>query len=244
MTSKIYKITNLINNKIYIGYTKKELKERLYEHSNPRSKNAYKMPIVMAIKKYGIENFKIELLEESENDAYIHNEREAYWIKKLNSINNKIGYNLATGGEGGGFYYWNNGKINRRSKECPGDEWTRGMLVTEESRKLRSAVHKGQISAFKGRKHTQETKEKLSKAHKNIFNGGNNPAAKTIQIISPNGAEYIIKGTIREFCKKHELSYSLYRKYKNKGPCKVSKYISKDNQLSRNTEGWIFNSLD
>ena len=33
------------------------------------------MPIVMAIKKYGIENFKIELLEESENDAYIHNER-------------------------------------------------------------------------------------------------------------------------------------------------------------------------
>lgn len=83
MSSKIYKITNLINGKIYVGYTKKELKERFNEHCKPRSKGALKMPIVMAIKKYGIENFKIELLEESENDKYIHEEREKYWINVL-----------------------------------------------------------------------------------------------------------------------------------------------------------------
>lgn len=244
MTSKIYKITNLINNKIYIGYTKKDIKIRFDEHCKPRSKNAYKMSIVLAIKKYGKENFKIELLEESDNDDYIHKEREQYWIETLKSNISNIGYNLAAGGNGAGFYYWNNGKINRRSKDCPGEGWVRGMLVTEESKKLRSEVHKGQPSAFKGKHHTKEVKEKLSKAHKGLFNGANNPAAKTIKAISPDGVEYIIKGTIIDFCKKYNLSYSLYKKYKNKGPCKISKYISKDNQISRNTEGWIFISLD
>lgn len=244
MSSKIYKITNLINGKIYVGYTKKELKERFNEHCKPRSKGALKMPIVMAIKKYGIENFKIELLEESENDEYIHEEREKYWINVLQATNNKIGYNLAAGGNGCGFYYWNNGIKNKRSKECPGKNWIRGMLVTEESRKLRSDAHKGQQSAFKGKKHTKEAKEKLSKSHKNIFNGANNPAAKVVKIISPDGIEYIVKGTIREFCKKYQLSYAMYKKYKNKGPCKVSKYISKNNKIAKNTEGWIFILLD
>jgi group I intron endonuclease len=97
MSSKIYKITNLINNKIYIGYTKKSLEERFNLHC----KGNNKMLIVKAIKKYGKENFKIELLEESENDKYIHKEREAYWINKLNAKDPKIGYNIAFGGDGG-----------------------------------------------------------------------------------------------------------------------------------------------
>lgn len=99
MTSKIYKITNLINNKIYIGYTTKSLEERFYFHCIRNDKN--KMPIVRAIKKYGKENFKIELLEESTDDKYIHNEREKYWINLLDAKNPKIGYNIAFGGDGG-----------------------------------------------------------------------------------------------------------------------------------------------
>ena len=244
MSSKIYKITNLINNKIYVGYTKKSLEERFKEHCSPKGKGAFKMPIVLAIKKYGKENFKIELLEENENDDYIHLEREEYWINKLDALNSKIGYNLAAGGNGAGFYYWNNGIKNRRAKECPGEGWIRGMLVTEESKKLRSKVHKGQPSAFKGKKHTKEAKRKLSESHKGLFDGANNPAAKTIEVISPSGERFIIKGTMKKFCEEHNISFVLYRKYKNKGPYRVSKYIAKDNQLAKNTDGWIFNSLD
>lgn len=100
MTSKIYKITNLINNKVYIGYTTKSLKERFKQHCNRNVCNI-KMPIVSAIQKYGKENFKIELLEESEDDKYIHNEREKYWIDILKARDPKIGYNVAAGGDGG-----------------------------------------------------------------------------------------------------------------------------------------------
>lgn len=99
MSSKIYKITNIINNKIYIGYTKKSLDERLKSHFYYAKHG--KLPLSHAIKKYGKENFKIELIEESENDNYIHKEREKYWINRLNSRNPKIGYNVAAGGDGG-----------------------------------------------------------------------------------------------------------------------------------------------
>lgn len=243
MTSKIYKITNLINNKIYIGYTKKSLQERFLEHCNPRSTGGKRMPIAMAIKKYGKENFIVELLEESENDEYIHLEREKYWIDKLQARKYDVGYNLAGGGNGAGFYYWNNGKINKRSKECPGKEWVRGMLVTEESRKLRSKVHLGQKSAFKGKHHTEETKRKLRLSHKDLVKGEKNPWAKTFEIISPEGKKYIVKGKIKDFCEKYRLSYTMLKRYKNKGKCLSSKFNNKKNKVAENTVGWIFNEI-
>lgn len=99
MSSKIYKITNTVNNKIYVGYTKKSLDERLKTHFYHAKRG--KLPLSQAIRKYKKENFKIELLEESEDDFYIHQQREKYWINKLNSRNPKIGYNVASGGDGG-----------------------------------------------------------------------------------------------------------------------------------------------
>ena len=99
MSSKIYKITNIINNKIYIGYTKKTLEERLKLHFYYAKRG--KLPLSYAIRKYGKENFKIELIEESDDDKYIHKEREKYWINKLNSRDFNIGYNIAAGGDGG-----------------------------------------------------------------------------------------------------------------------------------------------
>lgn len=99
MSSKIYKITNLINGKIYIGYTKKSLEERFKYHCYYSKKG--KLPLSYALKKYGSKNFKIELIEESEDDEYIHKEREKYWISFLNSRNPLIGYNVAAGRDGG-----------------------------------------------------------------------------------------------------------------------------------------------
>ena len=86
----IYKTTNLINNKIYIGKDK---------HNNLKYLGSG-TAIKLAIKKYGKNNFIKEIIEECFDDNIL-NEREKYWINKFNSTNRKIGYNVAYGGEGG-----------------------------------------------------------------------------------------------------------------------------------------------
>lgn len=91
----IYKITNTINSKIYIGKTERTVKERWQEHLR-HSKTLINIPIYRAFNKYGIENFTIETVEEC--DSSIVNEREQYWIEYYNTYKN--GYNCTLGGEG------------------------------------------------------------------------------------------------------------------------------------------------
>lgn len=86
----IYKITNLINGKIYIG------QETKYD---PKYLGSGKV-IKNAVKKYGKENFKKEILEECKTKEKL-NKQEIYWISFYNSTNKIIGYNLTKGGEGG-----------------------------------------------------------------------------------------------------------------------------------------------
>lgn len=88
----IYKITNLINNKIYIGQTNNP-NRRWREHCDSNSKC---IKLRNAIKKYGSENFVFEIIE---GPIANYNEREKYWITQYNSINE--GYNIAEGGQGG-----------------------------------------------------------------------------------------------------------------------------------------------
>ena len=88
----IYKITNLKNNKIYIGQSK-DIQRRWNEHKYDERHNS---PIHNAIKKYGIDNFQFEVIEECSLQEL--NEREKYWIEYYDSYNN--GYNLTLGGDG------------------------------------------------------------------------------------------------------------------------------------------------
>ncbi|MBR5914145.1 MAG: GIY-YIG nuclease family protein [Selenomonadaceae bacterium] len=89
----IYKITNLINGKIYVGQTKFSVEKRFKEHAKADSL------IGRAIRKYGKENFKIEVIETCKTFIEL-NEREIFWIAKLNcKVPN--GYNIA---DGGSFY--------------------------------------------------------------------------------------------------------------------------------------------
>ena len=93
----IYKITNQINQKIYIGKTNRNIKIRFKEHCRNVNKNSCeKRPLYIAMRKYGIENFFIELIEEcSLNEV---EEREKYWIEFYRSFKN--GYNATIGGDG------------------------------------------------------------------------------------------------------------------------------------------------
>lgn len=97
----IYKITNLINGKIYIGQTVVTEPQRWQAHiwnayNNPTNDCIY---LCNAIKKYGRKNFKREILEEVDTLEELNN-REIFYIQKYNSTDPKIGYNICLGGGG------------------------------------------------------------------------------------------------------------------------------------------------
>lgn len=93
----IYKITNKINGKMYIGKTIFTVEQRWKEHQkDSRRRDFEKRPLYSAIKKYGIENFSIEEVEECPIE--ILSEREKYWIEYYGSFKN--GYNATIGGDG------------------------------------------------------------------------------------------------------------------------------------------------
>lgn len=91
----IYKITNDINEKIYVGKTERTVEERFKEHCKDYSKPTCEVrPLYRAMNKYGVEHFHIELVEETDNPE----EREKYWIEYYGSFKN--GYNATLGGDG------------------------------------------------------------------------------------------------------------------------------------------------
>ena len=93
----IYKITNDINDKIYIGKTLNTIEKRFKEHcEDSRRDKKEKRPLYFAMKKYGIEHFHAELIEECEENAL--SDREVYWIEFYNSF--RDGYNATLGGDG------------------------------------------------------------------------------------------------------------------------------------------------
>lgn len=110
----IYKITNDINNKVYIGKTMASISERWKEHLSDMDKRKNeKRPLYAAMRKYGTGHFHIEEVEQCRNN--ILNERECYWISFYDSYSN--GYNATKGGEGKAFAdteaiitLWNEGK--------------------------------------------------------------------------------------------------------------------------------------
>ena len=98
MRGFIYKITNTINGKFYIGQTIQNVKERFYQHCATKCSQAIlNMVIHKAITKYGKSNFTIEVIEEVESANL--NDRERYWIRYYDSYNN--GYNSTEGGQDG-----------------------------------------------------------------------------------------------------------------------------------------------
>ena len=102
----IYSITNLENNKLYVGKTtqpnpydrwKQHLQAARSKDNLAENNSIHSMPIVRAICKYGADNFKFRVIEECDDNRV--NERETFWIEKLDA-NGKNGYNITLGGDG------------------------------------------------------------------------------------------------------------------------------------------------
>lgn len=127
----IYKTTNIVNKKIYIGQTKKPI-DSGYIGSGPI--------LLKAIKKYGKENFIKETIEICKSKDQL-NEREIYWIKFYNSTNRKTGYNISTGGEGGNLGIIVNKKISEARK---------GMITAKDRFGNIFSIHKDDVRFLNG----------------------------------------------------------------------------------------------
>jgi group I intron endonuclease len=141
---KIYRCTNKINNKVYIGYTNKELEQRAKEHIRAAKKGSDYI-FHKSIRKYGSENFTWEVLLESKEKKFILEEMEFFFIKENNSFyENGFGYNMTYGGQGV--------MVNKKHTE-----------TTKE--KMRLAWEKRENRSFNlGKKHNDIAKEKMSRA--------------------------------------------------------------------------------
>ena len=116
---EIYKITNLINGKCYIGKTKHESIIRWRVHINGYHPSSL---IHKAIEKYGVENFSFEIIEKEVQESLL-NDLEMFYISKFNSkIPND--YNLTDGGDGGKGYKPTAESLAKMSACRKGVPWT------------------------------------------------------------------------------------------------------------------------
>lgn len=183
MYGYIYKTTNLIDGKIYIDQKKsKRFLGNNYLGSGKR--------ITSAIKKYGKDNFQVDLLEEIENYDLM-DEREIFWIAYFDSTNKEIGYNISTGGNtrraftgsnhpmfgrdrskennpAYGRHWWTNGDSQIYSKECPEGFWAG---VSNTTRQHHSDSAKGRDAWNKG----------LTKNIDNRLNGNSRPRSQELK---------------------------------------------------------------
>lgn len=219
----IYKITNLVNNKIYIG--KQENLNESYMGSG--------LLITRAIKKYGKENFSKEIICKCKTSDEL-NQKEIYWINKMKSTEKSIGYNITKGGDGGDTL------SNHPNKE----KIIKQINITRRNR----GIGVGPKNHNYGKKLSEETKKKISNKNKELYAkgiiprqrmtpdgkrrlaeymkehiytktpagkiknkennlGSKNPNANFYEFISPEGKIIEVKGGIKAFCDKHNLPY-------------------------------------
>ena len=93
----IYITQNIINGKIYIGKSEKDVEKSTKYYGSG-------IMISKAINKYGKENFKKHIIKNNIESLEQLNSLEIYYIKLLNSQDTQIGYNIAPGGDGGDIY--------------------------------------------------------------------------------------------------------------------------------------------
>ena len=128
----IYKISNDINEKIYIGKTGRTVKDRFAEHIyNSTREDITHRPLYAAMNKYGTEHFFVEKIDECENDEEA-SEKEIYWITYYNSYQN--GYNATLGGDGKAYLNLNENEIiEKHNKRFSNREIARQYNVSEKT---------------------------------------------------------------------------------------------------------------
>jgi group I intron endonuclease len=159
----LYRITNQLSGKVYIGQTN-DPDYRWYQHRSYAKGNKHKQYIHSAMSKHGIENFTFEVIAgcKSQEDA---DEAESLLIKQYDSRNKEYGYNLMIGGSHGG----HSEETKQKQREATIQQIAtkghpaQGRVVTEEEKELhRKARLENPID------YTEELRQKMSEAHLGI----------------------------------------------------------------------------
>jgi len=220
----IYKATNKVNGKMYIGQTVKFLDKRIIEHICHALNKKDNMYFHKAIRKYGKKNFKWEIIIKC-NSREALDKAEIGMIEKYNTFGN--GYNLNVGGEGNGGFEHTEKTRQKMSKAKRGEnhpnygkhrtEETKrkishaneGKTRSEKVRKRKSESMKGEKNHNYGKPRTKETKKKIGNANRgekcyNYGNRGNKSRyAKKYIITTPEGEEIFVHG-IADFCRNYK----------------------------------------
>ena len=150
----IYCYTNIVDGKKYVGQAvnfNKRRKQHVNDSYNKNKKYDHNMPFHRAIRKYGIENFKVKILKENLETQCLLNFWECYYIDKFNTlVKNKKGYNVSSGGSNGNNFA---GKTE------------------EEMNEIKAKLSE----AHKGKTFSEETKQKMSDSKKDNYVGENHP---------------------------------------------------------------------
>ena len=192
-TCGIYKITNMVNGKVYIGQSV-DIEKRWNEHKRDKDNKRYKeynKPLYRAMRKYGLENFSFEIILECEDwelDGW-----EEYYIFIYNAYAHNTdsnGYNLTFGGEGNRGYVPSEEirrMLSEKAKLKIGEKnpnWGNHKLAGENNPmwgKQHSEETKQKIREKAiGRKWSEESRKKASETHKGMGIGSKNNMAKGV----------------------------------------------------------------
>ena len=196
----IYMYTNKINGKGYAGQTNdfnRRYKEHIAAMTNENN-DEYDYPIHRALRKYGLDNFDVEILKENLNTQCLLNFYECYYIKKFDLLcKNGKGYNISDGGSNGNPYA---GKTEEEMKEIRQKISENHADFSGENNPMYGVHRYGENHPMYGKHHSEEVRQKMSKAkkgknfseeHKQKLSeakkGENHPRAKCVAQYDLNG---------------------------------------------------------
>lgn len=170
----IYKITNKVNGKMYIGCTTQRLTRRWKQHLNGNNYKKKKFALQHAIEKYGAVNFDIEVIETVDSIEIMY-EREIFWVAFYKSNVSGIGYNMTKGGDklnimkgkDHPFYGKPNPRwaaIGKARKGTKLTEWHKERLHSSVRGKVRSDEYKLKMSANRKKKWEEGVYDNIGKA--------------------------------------------------------------------------------
>lgn len=199
----IYKITNLITDKHYIGYTSHIKKREVYhfKHSHKSKQHIHR-----AMRKYGIENFIFSIIYQSRDKQHTFQIMEPFFIAQYDSLNN--GYNTIEGGKN----IWEHTDASKNMIS----EANRKRIFTDETRAKIGAASRGRIKSpetckrlsdsHKGKIISEEQKQKLRKAK-----------AVPTTILNIKSGDIIHTTSLKRWCKDMKVCYGRFTTARKSG---------------------------
>lgn len=186
----IYKVTNLINGKVYVGATKQRLSDRVWDHKAKAFRHGSKSLFHTALRKHGWANFKWEIIDQASTVSELH-DKERLHISGFKTFNSDKGYNSTSGGHKGT-------RISDKMKEGV-SKFHKGRKHSEEENKAKSLRQMGAGNPFYGKSHSSETKTKISEVKKaQKIRYTEEEKEKFVHRGSDNGRALITEGIARE----------------------------------------------